>query len=220
MSTDYLTALPRFLQSATSRRGLLAGLAASALAISPDGITAKKKRKRKKGNKRKNKDRPQDLPQIQPDAQCAGANGAAVDSTPDGRIAQTFTAIGSGALVRAELEFVKPTGSLGDYILQLAPVDGFGFPTNEVLATVSLPSAQVPDGFPTVGMFTFPQPTSVEAGVQYALVLSRPEVGIVGWLGRLDNGCGGRAFSSEDRTGPFVGVGQNVDLVFTTFVVS
>lgn len=160
------------------------------------------------------------MPQVRADAQCATANGAAVDAPPDGRIAQTFTAIRSGVLVRAELEFVNPSGSQGDYFLHLAPLDAFGFPTNGALAATSDRVAQGPDGEAAVQVFTFAQPATVVAGTPYALVLSRPEVGIVGWRGQLDNGCAGRAFSSGSRTGPFVGVGQNIDLVFTVFVRS
>ncbi|MFN8662936.1 MAG: hypothetical protein U0075_13665 [Thermomicrobiales bacterium] len=217
MTISQLSADRRSRTLGSSRRGLLTGLAATLLSAGFHDVAAKRKRKRKhKGRKRP--DRPQDLPLIRADAQCTGANGAAVTSSPDGRIAQTFTALQSGELVRAELLFVTPSNAPGDYVLHLAPVDAFGFPTNGVLATATLPGAPSPDGLPTLETFAFPQPATVVAGTAYALVLSRPEVGIVGWFGRTDNGCAGRAFISDNRTAPFAGAGQNVDLVFTTFV--
>jgi len=224
MIIDTLTALRHSLSPVPSRRGLLAGLGAAVLAGSSHELAAKGKRngngkgKRKKRKQRNGKNDPPAAPQARADAQCANPNGGAVDGTPEGRVAQTFTALQSGELVRAELLFVVPDDSLGDYFLHLAPVDAFGFPSNGVLATASGPGVPDPNNTPTVQTFTFPQPATVVAGTQYALVLSRPEVGIVGWQARLDNGCAGRTFASDTLTSPFVGVGQNVDLIFTTFV--
>ena len=219
MHSDDLTAVPSSPPAAPPRRSVLlglAGLAASALAINPDGISAKKGRKHKK---RKKRGGPRDVPQTLEDAQCLQPNnGVAVESEPDGRIAQTFTAIRSGELVRADLLLTIPTGSPDDFVLHLAPLDAFGFPTNQVLAATSLAAEPSPTGDATVQMFTFQQPASVVAGTTYALVLSRPEVGVEAWQGHFGNACPGRAFTSIDRTAPFTKVGFAADLIFATFV--
>ena len=218
MYRDDLTAFPPSPQAATPRRTVLAGLAglaASALAITPDGLAAKKGRKRKK---RKHRDGPRDVPQTLEDAQCLQPNnGVAVESEPDGRIAQTFTAIRGGELVRADLLLTLPTSSPDDVVLHLAPLDAFGFPTNQVLAATSLAVAPSPAGDTTTQTFTFQQPAKVVAGTTYALVLSRPELGVT-WEGHSGNACPGRAFKSIDRTAPFTKVGFGADLIFATFI--
>ena len=220
MRADHLSVLSRSPLLAASRRGLLAGLTgvvAGAVAASPQGADGKRKGKRKRKRKKRNK---QDTPQTRTDAQCAAAGGSvqAVFSTPNGRVAQTFFAVRSGTLTRAEIQIENPPGFLGDFALQVAPTDAFGFPTNEVLASTFLPDGQAAEGFSTA-VFTFPQPASVTAGVQYALVLSRPEVGVA-WQARRDDGCAGRAFFSDDRTKPFQGAPLEFDLIFTTVVLS
>lgn len=93
MHIDQVTALRPTLPLGSSRRGLLSGLVATLLETDTRDLAAKRKHKSKRKRKKSSKkDRAQDLPQIRVDAQCAGANGAAVDGLPDGRIAQTFTA--------------------------------------------------------------------------------------------------------------------------------
>lgn len=217
----HVAAMRRSLTSGFSRRGLLASLIATVTAVNAGDLAAKRKGKRKGKRKKRNKqDRPQDIPQTRADAQCALQDGSGVPSVPNGRIAQAFTAIQSGDLVRADLELSDSIGLLGDYILHLAPVDAFGFPTNAVLASASLPGEQVPNGVISVATFTFVQPAKVVAGTQYALVLSRPEVGIEAWVGRNDNACTGRTFTSDGLASPFVGFAQNIDLIFATFVRS
>lgn len=216
MHTDHFATLLRSLSPESSRRTLLAGLAAGALAITPDGMTARKRRKQRK--KRKNRGGPRDVPETLDDAQCLQPNnGVAVESEPDGRIAQTFTAIRSGELLRADLLLTVPTDSPDDFVLHLAPLDAFGFPTNQVLAATSLAAVPSPVGDATVQTFTFQQPAKVVSGTTYALVLSRPEVG-VRWEGHFGNACPGRAFKSIDRTAPFTKVGFSADLIFATFV--
>jgi hypothetical protein len=213
MQRDNLTTSPPSPHTATTRRGLLAGLAAGALAITPNGITARKRRKQRK--KRKNRDVPRTLE----DAQCLQPNnGVAVESEPDGRIAQTFTAIRSGELVRADLLLTFTTDTPDDFVLHLAPLDAFGFPTNQVLAAATLAATPSPTGDATVQTFTFQKPGTVVAGTTYALVLSRPEVGTERWEGHFGDACPGRAFKSIDRSAPFTKVGFSADLIFTTFV--
>ncbi len=215
MNADRFTALQRWLELAASRRSLFAGLAAGMLAADPSGIAAKQKGKKKRKKRNKKKDRPQ----TRADAQCAGSTGSSVSLSPDARVAQTFTALRSGTLMRAELELSHSAGTSGDYFLQLAPVDAFGVPTNAVLADAAVASAQVPDGASTV-RFPFPQPARLVAGDRYALVLSRPGVGPQ-WDARSDDGCaGGSAFVSADLTASFQALSPTFDFIFATFVRS
>jgi hypothetical protein len=214
MCSDHFTALRHRLASASSRRGLLGGLAAGLLMADPVGAAAKRKVKRKKRNKKKDRIR------TRADALCAESTGSSVAlPSPDARVAQTFTAIRSGTLVRVEVEISNSAGTVGDYFLQVAPVDAFGVPTNEVLADAAVASEAVPDGISRVD-FPFPQPPKVVAGDRYAVVLSRPEVGPQ-WSGRSGDGCpGGRAFVSDDLTAPFRSLSLSFDFIFTTFVRS
>jgi hypothetical protein len=218
MELNRLAASWDALATATSRRGVLAGLSGGVLAaglFGRDETLAKKRRKRGKNKRKKKKDRPQ----TRADARCADSNDSALGpALPDARLAQSFTAIRGGSLVRAELDMERGS-TLGEYILHLAPLDAFGFPTNQVLADAVVASALIPDDATTVA-FTFPQPATVVAGEQYALVLSRPEVGELTWRGRQDDGCTGRAFASDGRTAPFQSADLAFDLIFATFIRS
>lgn len=217
MNAVDLTALQGSLRFAVPRRDFLAGLTGlltGVLAASPEHSEARRKRKRKR--KQRNK---KNRLRLLVDAQCLKpSNGVAVESEPSGRIAQTFTAIRSGKLVRADLLLSFTIDTPDEFFLHLAPLDAFGFPTNEVLAATSLLAAPSPTGDATMQTFTFQQPGTVVAGKTYALVLSRPEVGTGQWQGHFGNACPGRAFVSVDRTAPFTKVGFLADLIFTAFV--
>jgi hypothetical protein len=132
-------------------------------------------------------------------------------------LAQTFTALSSGVLVRAELPLIKLLGTDGEYILRLSSVDDSGIPTNEVLAASAVSNLSVPDG-PSIVSFAFASPPLVVADVEYALVLTRPGSTHLQWEGDFDVSCPGGAFVSTDQTAPFVAPGTRVDLLFTTLV--
>jgi hypothetical protein len=68
--------------------------------------------------------------------------------------------------------------------------------------------------------FGFPNPATVVAGTQYALVLTRPGSDQLEAIGTFDNPCAGRAFSSPNQTAPFVEDDEGFDMTFTTFVAS
>lgn len=220
MDSAHIENLLRSLRTAISRRGLFAGLTGGVLATGPLGLVsddseAKKKGKRKK--KRKN-----NKPKTRPDATCLGAakdEGLVGLGDGNNRIAQTFTALTSGSLVRADLRVRKAESSAGDYIVQLGTVDSFGTPTNEVLAVASVPSGEVPDGDSTVP-FSFSQPVSVVAGTQYALILTQPGSAFLGWTGHFGDPCAGRRFVSLNQSSPFQAGDNEFDLEFTTFVRS
>jgi len=216
-----------------SRRSLFAGLTggllmALPLALGSEGAAAKKKRQKHKEKDKKQSATPQTpaTPQIpttpvtKADAMCSGPSGITIGgSDGDHRLAQTFTALASGPLVRAELPTIKLAGSGGAYILRLSPVDGAGVPTNTVLASASIPNVSVPDGIATL-TFTFADPASVVAGAQYALVLTRPGSNQIAWSGHVDGTCSGSKFSSQSQTAAFLALADSVDRNFTTFVTS
>jgi hypothetical protein len=176
-----------------------------------------KRRKRRKNRKSKNR---KNNPKIRVDATCPTL-GSVISSVTDGnfRFAQTFTALASGPLVKAEILASKEPGSDGDFVLRLSPVDASGVPTNEVLAETSVAAANMPDGVSTV-TFTFGNPAPVVAGGEYALVLTRPGGTFVAWSGQLGNPCAGQHFFSADQEKPFQPDTSGVDRDFTTFVRS
>jgi len=205
---------------------LLTGLSATALALAatrlPIAVEAKKaKKKHKKKKHKKQSATPQTpaTPVTKADAVCPGpTNDAYAIGGVDWRLAQTFTALTSGSLVKAELLLSEPAGSLGDYVLRIAPADGAGIPTNIILAETAVLDIDVPNGKSTVS-FTFANPASVVAGNSYALVLTRPGSDKLVWLGHIGDSCTGTTYLSESQFGEFVAVG-NIDLIFQTFVNS
>jgi hypothetical protein len=209
-----------------SRRASLVTLGAAGLAAAlarPFVADAKKKRnkKGKRNTKRKNGQKPASpppAPVTRLDAVCAGPAETVNGVNGDARRAQSFTALSSGSLVMAQLVLTQNAGTDVDYVLRLSPLDGFGFPTNEILAETSVANAAVPVGLSLV-TFTFSRPFAVVAGTAYALVLSRPGGGNVFW--HLSDGdvCPGQLFASADQTAEFLG-GSNLDFIFTTFVSS
>jgi hypothetical protein len=190
-------------------------LAATRLPIDAE---AKKKKKHKKKKHKKQPATPQ-TPVTKADAVCpAPTNDAYAIGGVDWRLVQTFTALASGSLVKAELLLSEPAGSLGDYVLRIAPTDGAGIPTNIILAETAVLDIDVPNGKSTVS-FTFAAPASVVAGNSYALVLTRPGSDKLVWLGHIGDSCLGTTYFSESQFGPFFPVG-NIDLIFQTFVSS
>lgn len=222
MNPSHRAALRRSLSALASRRGILGGLTGGLIAAVPldreDGALAKKNGKKKRKKKRKNKK--QDRPVTRADATCPGPpDGVGGQVSGDSRLAQTFTALRTGRLVRAEIPIVKFAGSLADYILQLANVDAFGVPSNEVLAVTSIANVDVPDGESTIAL-TFANAAVVEEGTQYALVLTRPGSDNLIWQNRFGDLCPGRTFVSPNTTDPFAPVSADADFLFTTFVQS
>ena len=223
MDIQRLGQLPGSPSARPSRRSLFAGLTggllmALPLALGTEDAAAKKKGKKHKKKHKKQPATPQ-APTIKSDAVCPGpTNDAYAIGGVDWRLAQTFTALTSGSLVKAELLLSEPAGSLGDYVLRIAPADGAGIPTNIILAETAVLDINVPNGKSTVS-FTFANPASVVAGNSYALVLTRPGSDKLVWLGHIGNSCAGTTYFSESQFGQFVAVG-NIDLIFETFVNS
>jgi hypothetical protein len=232
MSAQDLAEPFRSLAPAPSRRGFVAALASGLLGVGPLALghnesLSKGKRKNQKRRKRKKQTTlsppsplpPPSGPGLRPVASCLGTSTVSLGGPGNRRVAQTFTAVASGPLVRADIQIRKEAESIGDYFLHLGAVNAFGVPTNEVLAFTSLANINVPDGASTIS-FSFANPAAVVAGVRYALVLTRAGSGALGWEGSLGDTCAGQAFFSLDQTAPFdTSVGE-IDLHFTAFVQS
>jgi hypothetical protein len=223
-----LAAQLRVIAALSSRRGLFAvssGGLLSALLVSLgiDETAARnhgrrKKRKRHSRRKRrKNQNTAPPAPVIRPDATCIVEPDGSASAEGSGRLAQTFTAIGSGSLVRADLRLEKLASEDGDYALRLSPLDASGVPTNTVLAETFVVNAAVPVGASTV-TFTFATPFAVVAGTQYALVLTVPAGDRFTWIGNNEDPCAGQGFISTSATDVFLDV--SADFNFTTFVSS
>jgi hypothetical protein len=104
-------------------------------------------------------------PMIRADAAWPGTAGSNSSANGNARYAQTFTALASGALVRADIRIAKPAGTIGDYVPRLSAVDASHAPTNTVLALALLPDGTVADGI-AMRSFAFPHPFTVVARVQ------------------------------------------------------
>jgi hypothetical protein len=151
-----------------------------------------------------------------PDASCPGPQdgGTANASGGNGRYAQTFTALGSGTLTRAQASISKG-GISADWVMEMHAVDGSGTPTNEVLASATIPDATVPAGDSTLTA-TFANPAPVTAGQAYALVVTRPGSNSLGIGVRFGTVCPGSLYSSSSQVAPFTM--SSVDLIFAVFV--
>jgi hypothetical protein len=236
MNATHIDAMRRALISAASRRGLLAALGGGLVTAGPFGLSgedadakraSKRRRKRKhqaKRNKRKNRNQqppPAAAPVTRVDATCGVGNLGTLPLPQENvRLAQTFTALASGPLVRVDLRIGKPNGAGGDFVLRLSPVQQSGEilpPTNDVLAETSIAEASLPVGELTAS-FLFANPFPVVAGTTYALVLSRPGGGRFAWVRGVDDLCPGGAFTSPDQTGSFLDTFG--DFFFTSFVTS
>jgi hypothetical protein len=94
----------------------------------------------------------------------------------------SFTAKESGMLTGAML----PESGTEDTQVQIGAVNIARIPTDQVLASTSVPS----DAYPTIANFDSDSAASVVAGTKYALILRRmTETGYVGWSGATDNPC-------------------------------
>jgi hypothetical protein len=157
------------------------------------------------------------VPVLTPDATCSQISNGQSGADGNARLAHTFTALGSGPLVRADLLLVKRAGSNGDYVLRLSAVDGSDVPTNTVLAETSVANANVPVGESTVS-FVFAAPFTIASGTSYALVLTRPGGDSFAWRFKNENPCAGQSFISLSQSGQFTT--DNDDFIFATFISS
>jgi hypothetical protein len=107
------------------------------------------------------------------DAACLVSSGTYYQPGSTTRMAETFTALHTGSLTRAQFSIYKENGSTGDYALDVRTLDGSGVPTEYVLASTTFSNNAVPNGQYIISG-TFSAPASVVAGQRYALAVSRP----------------------------------------------
>jgi hypothetical protein len=147
------------------------------------------------------------------DANCPGPVNDGTSLSADARLAQTFTAVHTGTVVRAEVALNK-LGNDSPFTMQILNTDSTGRPVNGVLSSTTIPGSSVPSGNTTLSG-TFSAPASVVAGHGYALVVTRPDVWFV--TDRNSDPCPGFESYSPDQTGAFTGPDQ-YDEVFSVFV--
>lgn len=139
----------------------------------------------------------QTVPRGAPDAGCPGPRDFQA-SLEDGRAAaQTFTATRSGRLTAAEVLVNEQTniGGSGDLVLKIARVDAAGAPTNDVLATATIPGAALDDSIAMrAAHFEFGTAARVVAGEQYALIARKSNGTHFNWFGRNHTACPGDMF--------------------------
>jgi hypothetical protein len=149
-----------------------------------------------------------------PDASCPGPSDMDLHVGPNQRESQTFTALRTGWVIRAQTEILN-FGSGGDFTMQILDTDAAGVPVDGVLGAATVPDAAVPSG-PSTLAATLTSPAPVVAGHTYALVVTRPSFFDI--EDRGGNPCPGGEYESPDQTSPFVALNACCDWVFQVFV--
>jgi hypothetical protein len=151
--------------------------------------------------------------------------GMGFNSSTGFNVAQTFTAEHDGQVTyaQANLWFASSGTIKENVLLQLVSVDSSGKPTTDVLASGTVPAANMTP-IPTTQTVQFSNPATVQAGTKYALKASAPggfrSVSNAWSLTNGDVYPGGEAFrvSSSDLNNiqPVTGF----DLVFAIYVAT
>lgn len=152
------------------------------------------------------------------DASCPGPPTDSLTQNPETVWAQTFTALNTGELTRAQASVLKDAGTTGDYVLSIHTVDGSGVPTDTVLATTTIDDAPLPEETLTTIEGVFATPADVVAGEQYALAVSRPGGGPWQVGTRAGDLCPGTLYHKANSSSPFAPEALSVDMVFAVFV--
>jgi hypothetical protein len=152
------------------------------------------------------------------DANCPGPREFTFGTMSGGasRFAQSFTVGITGEITSAQVEVTK-SGTAGDYRLDINEVGAGGVPTNTVLASATIPDAAVPAG-DSIITGSFASPPQVNAGQEYALIVTRPASSGLGVGTRTGNDCPGRLFFSMTQTGVFAPLGDTYDLIIAVVV--
>jgi hypothetical protein len=149
------------------------------------------------------------------DASCNLPGGDNVDAAGNVRWGETFTAIHSGALTRAQVGVYK-TGTPGDFIFSIHATSA-GAPVDPPLAVAVVPDSTVPNGFSTADI-SFPTPASVLAGQQYAISATRPASDTMGVITLTGNQCPSNAFFVAGPGVPWMLSVPDRDVKFAMFV--
>jgi hypothetical protein len=150
------------------------------------------------------------------DASCPGPPDDGTTLPSNSRLAQTFTALHTGTVVRAEVALNKGPND-APFTMQILDTNSSGVPVNGVLGSATTPGTSVPAGNTTL-VGTFTSPASVVAGHLYALVVTRPDTWFL--TDRHFDPCPGLEVFSPDQTSPFedpMGPVQ-YDFVYSVFV--
>jgi hypothetical protein len=154
-----------------------------------------------------------------PDAKCEGPSNSTIG---DYRVAQPFTALNTGHLVRFQA-VARNVAAPSSWTVQIDAIDGSGKPANAPLAETTIPVGTTPPtGGPLQVEGSFPTPALVTAGTTYALVIAPSTPGI-GNLPMATDGdrCPGQAYGDDAAnpgTWPFSYAALGLDLIFATFV--
>jgi len=158
-------------------------------------------------------------------ASCDGPPESSASGPGSYRYAQTFVPEVSGTLTTAQVDIAKAPGSSGDWIMQvvLSVVLPIGAPSQQVLASTTVPDSTVPDG-PSTITGSFADPATIVSGGsprrEYELVITRPGSSDIGVGYREGNDCSGVLLQSSSQAGLFTAFqGGTNDMVFKAFVL-
>ncbi len=137
--------------------------------------------------------------------------------------AQSFVPGLTGGLTQVELS-IEGVAGVGDVVLEIQTLNAAGNPSGSVLASATVPSANVPVGSNQTISFDFSvAPPTLLAGASYAMVLSSPNSNsqiALGWdsSGNNDPYASGVSFRSGDSGANWIPF-ADFDHVFTTFML-
>jgi uncharacterized repeat protein (TIGR01451 family) len=134
--------------------------------------------------------------------------------------AQTFTAGVTGSLDTVQLE-IKATGAGGDLLVSIEGTDSTGVPNDaSVIATQTIPQADVSGAEGNVQTIVFDHPAAVSAGTKYALVVRENSLTSFDYeLGTTDDTYAGGQICFSGP-GPWNCSAFSGDLVFATYVTA
>ena len=155
------------------------------------------------------------------DAACVvPTTGGTSSGTPaTGRMGETFTALNTGGLTRAQILIDKGPASTGDYVLDVRTADPFtDAPTENVLASTTILNSSVSAGTSTL-IGTFSSPAPVVAGQRYALAVSRPGGNELSVRLNMTNPCSdGRFYTNTAAGAAWNSPSASYDAAFAVFV--
>ncbi|MCG8450232.1 MAG: Ig-like domain-containing protein, partial [Pirellulales bacterium] len=128
---------------------------------------------------------------------------------------QTFIPSTSGLLDRVDVRLGNSAVGAVDVTMEIFETAG-GFPVGPALATTVVSGADIPT-FSSNVTFDFGEEAFLDAGTQYAFVVTPSEPGINLFYGIFDPYAGGTFIDSPDGAAPWSSVGDS-DLAFNTYM--
>ena len=163
----------------------------------------------------------QPAPRQVPDASCQLSGPSSLEAffRSSAIAAQTFKAEHTGFLTSAQVQVKDVDTEPTPIIMEIRSVDPTGTPTELVLASTTIPAADVPDRqFGEAASGHFRPGARVEAGKQYAIVLRTPPGEEGDWNGSNRNPCPGAYSSTYEGRPEFQSSSPDLDVFFSTFV--